>query len=280
MSYQSFQTTNSEGLNLFTQVWEPQYKPWAVICLVHGIGEHSSRYNHWAERFIEEGIAVLSFDQRGHGLSDGKKGVVASYMALLDDIDLMLGETGRLFPDVPQILYGHSLGGGEVLNHVLRRNSAYKGVISTSPWLISQASPGQFLVGIARGLARIIPDLALPTHLDTGLLSHDQEVVNAYRNDSLVHSLVSIRLFVEAYDAGYWALNHSVDLDLPVLVMHGDEDRITSSDASRRFAFYGKGFCQLEIFEGAYHELHNELMKDKVFDVQLEWIKKLLGKSE
>lgn len=273
MTHQTSLIKTSDDIKLFSQVWTPRSEPVCVICLVHGIGEHSSRYDSWATRFVEKNMAVVSFDQRGHGQSEGKRGRMPSYSHLLDDIDLILSDCESSFPSVPLVLYGHSMGGGEVLNHLLFRESKYKAVIATSPWLISQRSPPGFLMPFIQLLDKGFPNLCLKTKLNADLLSHDKKVVDDYRNDTLVHAWVSVRLFYQAYRAGYKALNHASLVSKPLLLLHGGFDQITSANASEQFAENAGSQCQLHLFQDAFHELHNDSCKDEVFDLILNWIR-------
>ena len=121
MNYVDVQWQSADGLQLVGRSWEPDSEPRAVVCLVHGLGEHCGRYQHVAAALTEAGFAVLACDQRGHGRSAGKRGVIPSYDALMDDIGLLLEQASQRYPGKPRFLYGHSLGGNEVINYALRR---------------------------------------------------------------------------------------------------------------------------------------------------------------
>lgn len=277
MLHNIFHIKSFDDTQLFVQEFCTKDEAKAVIVMVHGIGEHSSRYLHWAERFVENGIAFLTYDQRGHGLSEGQRGVISSYEDFLKDIDIILNKAHLIYPDLPIVLYGHSMGGGEVLNHLLRKNSNYIGVISTSPWIISQASPPKFVLPVLRFFNKLIPSFSIKTKFDTSLLSHDREICEKYDEDELVHHFVSFRLFVEAYDAGYGILNTNKKVEKPLLLLHGSDDGITESSASNIFAGKNKENCTFKLWEGGFHELHNEPFKDEVFEYILNWINNLLN---
>ncbi|NOU61590.1 alpha/beta hydrolase [Marinifilum caeruleilacunae] len=278
MQHKIFHLQSSDQTQLFAQEFLPTQNIKAVIVLVHGIGEHSSRYLHWAERFVNKGFALLTYDQKGHGLSEGKRGVISSYNDFMNDIDLLLKNAEEKYPDLPLILYGHSMGGGEVLNHLLRRNGNYKGVISTSPWIISQAAPPKFVIPLLRLFNALIPKFSIKTKFDSSLLSHDAEVCKKYDEDEFVHHWVSLRLFVDAYDAGYFVNNSQEKIKKPLLLMHGDEDEITDSAASKFFADKNQENCTFKLWKNAYHELHNETCNQEVFDYICNWINQLLKK--
>lgn len=272
MIHQTSHLTSFDNTRLFVQTWQPKGKCKAAICLVHGIGEHSSRYQEWAERFVSNGFAIVSFDQRGHGLSEGKRGVIASYEDFMRDIDLVVDYTNNLFSNLPSFLYGHSMGGGEVLHHLLNRKANYRGVISTSPWIISQEAPSKFLLPLIRAFNKIIPSFTIATSFDAKRLSHDKEVWKKYNEDALIHHRISFRLFVDAYDAGCSLLKNTNSLAKPLLLLHGNADEVTDSSASKLFAESHTKECTYIQYDKAYHELHHEFCKQQVFKDIVGWI--------
>ncbi|MGQ1911600.1 lysophospholipase [Marinifilum sp. RC60d5] len=277
MIYNKFHINSFDNTSLFVQSWSPKKEAKAILILVHGIGEHSSRYQNWAEQFVNSGFAVLAYDQRGHGLSSGKRGVISSYDDFMSDIDQILLEARQKFPSLPQFLYGHSMGGGEVLNHLIRKNANYIGVISTSPWIISQASPPKIIIPLIRFFNYLIPNMSIETKLDADLLSHNKEISNRYDKDELVHNKVSFRLFIGAYDAGYKILNSTEKIKKPLLVMHGSKDKITDPKASEYFASKNKKNCTFKLWDDGFHELHNENFSINVFHYICKWMNKILS---
>lgn len=267
-----------DGIEIYARAWEPDMKPKAVACLVHGHGEHIGRYEHVARAFTEMGYILLGFDQRGHGKSGGRRGYIPSYEVLMDDIGLLIVQAKQRYPRLPCFLYGHSMGGNEVINFAFRRKPNLAGVIATGPWLELAFEPPAAQVALARFMNRIWPGFTQASGLETNALSHDPKVVEAYKNDPLVHDKISARLFVEMYDAGEWALAHAADFPLPLLLMHGGADRISSADASRTFARNGGRNITLHIWDDWYHEIHNEPDQEEVFKIALIWMDARLEK--
>jgi len=266
-----------DGLEMYGRAWTPAGKPKATVVLVHGHGEHTGRYEHVAAVLTKKGYALLGFDLRGHGKSGGKRGQTPSYQALLDDIGAFLKQAGERYPDLPCFLYGHSLGGNLVLNFALRRKPDLRGVIATSPWLKLAFEPPAAQVRLARLMNSFAPGFTQYCKLNTKGLSHDLAVVSAYENDPLVHDFISARLFITVYESGLWALEHSAEFPLPLLLMHGGEDPIASVQASREFANKVGGKATLKIWAGMLHEIHNEPEKAQVFAVMLDWLDKHLS---
>jgi alpha-beta hydrolase superfamily lysophospholipase len=270
---------NKEGIKFYACGWEPMGKPKAVVALVHGHGEHVGRYAHVAEAFTKAGFVLTGFDLRGHGKSGGPRGHVSSYEALMDDIAHFLAQVARRYPGLPLFLYGHSLGGNLVLNFVLRRKPNVVGAIVTGPWLRLAFDPPAVQVILARVMDKIAPGFTQASKLDTSALSHDAQVVKAYNSDPLVHDKISARLYVSMYDSGLWALEHASEFPVPLLLMHGADDRITSAQASREFAERGGKKVTWRAWEGLYHEIHNEPEKAEVLEVMTAWMNACLKKK-
>ena len=244
-----------------------------TIIMVHGLGEHGGRYEHWAEKFTSEGYNFVCPDLKGHGRSEGKRGHISSMNAYLDD----LAETGRfineVFPGNSVILYGHSLGGTIALNYVILRNPPIKALITTSPWLRLMKEPTPPLSVVAAFLNKFLPFIALSNGLDPFALSHDPEVGRKYKSDPLVHDRISARLFHVASDGGQNALRNIYKINCPYLIMHGTSDSITSSKASENYVLNTSSRTRLKLWDSQYHELHNEFIKDEVFDYISNWLK-------
>ncbi len=268
-----------EGIKLYGQGWSPEF-PKAVIVLIHGFGEHSTRFAHVARFFCEHNIAFLAYDQFGHGKTEGKRGYAPSYEASLDSVDRMLEEAAARFPGIPQFLYGHSMGGNVMLNYILKRKSKIKGAIASSPWLRLGFEPPAFKLFLAKFMKNIFPAFPENAALDTSAISRDKEEVKKYINDPLIHGTVRAGTFFETFNAGKWALEHADELKVPLLLQHGTGDKIIAYSGSQDFAAKApKQYLLFKSYEGFYHELHNEPERDRqdVFNYMLTWIQQQLA---
>jgi len=265
--------SGSDQLKLFGQVWQPIDTPHAVIALVHGMGEHSGRYAKFAEFFTSRGIAVMAFDQRGHGKSEGAKAHITHYNQLLDGV-VELVERARLqFKEKPIFLYGHSMGGNVVLNYALKNPVAVKGIIVTGPWIKLAFEPPPLKMKLAKLMRNLYPGFTQSSQLNTSHLSRDPAIVAAYNKDKLVHDRISASCFMSLLNAGYYVLQHANVLKIPTLIMHGGADKITSHQASIDFAKASPMVSELKIWENLYHEIHNEPERIEVLEFIYEWIK-------
>jgi len=280
MQHFEFEWQTEDGLRLYAQGWQPETESKGVVCLVHGLGEHSGRYAHLAAFLNQAGYALLAFDLRGHGKSEGQRGHTPSYQALLEDISHLLEEAAERYLDRSRFLYGHSLGGTLVIEYALRHCPQLAGVIASGPLLRTAFEPPAWKLTLAKIMRSLWPTLALSNEIDRQALSRDPEVVRAYNDDPLVHDRLSTRLGMDMLQSGLWSLEHAAEFALPLLLMHGSADRLTSAQASREFAAQAGDGCTLRIWDGFYHEIHNEPEQGQVFAYLLEWLNTDLGNEE
>jgi len=279
MFSEKFTLESQDGLPLEGIYWMPQTNCKAVVALVHGLGEHSGRYAHVADFFTQAGYAMSGFDLRGHGKSGGARGHAPNFEFLMGDIDRYLQQIGQKFPALPIFLYGHSLGGILVLNYVLRRNPRLAGVISTAAGLRTALEEQRMKLALVNTLASIFPTLSIPSGLDATQLSRDQRVVQAYQADALVHDRGTLIFAKEVFQAARWALLHASEFNLPLLVMHGTGDGIAYVSGSQDFANQLQQGVVIQLWEGFYHELHNEPEKTTVLNFMLDWMEKRYAAS-
>ena len=265
-----------DGVQLFHQAWAPDQPARAVICLVHGLGEHSSRYAHVADFLTANGFAVLSMDNRGHGLSGGERGHINSFEDYMKDMDLLLQAAHKDYPDLPCFLYGHSLGGILALNYALRRKPGIKGVIATSPGLRTALEDQKLKIALSKAIGNILPKLSISTGLQASQISRDPQVVQTYIKDPLVHDRGTPGLAVQLLDSIEWAYQHAHEFPVPLLLMHGTSDQIAYAHGSQEFASKVSGNCTLKLWEGLAHETHNEPEKDQVLTYLLNWLEEQL----
>ena len=277
MEHHEFYFLSADGLKLFGQFWKGNEKPKHIINLIHGMGEHSTRYNHWAERFVNRGFGVVAFDLRGHGKSEGKRGHAPNYEMLMKDIDLFFAQSANLFLNTPVILYGHSLGGNLAINYTLRRQPKVKALVATSPWLGLAFEPPAIKLLLAKTLNKIFPSMIQATELIATNLSHDMTEVNKYICDPLVHDKISMRMFVSIISSCKFALANAHLLKTPTLIVHGTGDKITSYKQSAKFIEQAGNIATLKLWDGLYHETHHELQCDEIFAYHLQWLTNILN---
>ena len=261
-----------DGAELFVRSWLPEATPRAAIALVHGLGEHSGRYQHVAAHFNQAGYIVQSFDLRGHGKTPGPRGHVRSIELILQDIDLLLEKIAQAYPSLPCFLYGHSLGGNLVLFYALSYKRDLSGVIATSPGLITALQDQKIKIFFARILGVLMPGVILSTGLDANLISRDPQIVQDYIADPLVHDRSSLGFAKGMLDMNNWVMAHAQEFEYPLLLTHGANDQIAYPRGSQEFAALVPENVTLKLWDGLAHELHNEPEKEQVLQYILGWM--------
>lgn len=257
---------------IFFQSWLPSDKPNAIMILIHGFGEHSSRYGtHFAEFYTDSKIGIYTFDLPGHGKTPGKKGHIANPFVLLEIIDLLIKRIRMEYPETPLFLYGHSFGGEVSLWYTLVRNPSLSGVIITSPLIGPKDAVPQFKLLLAKLMDRIFPTFSMENGLNSKYLSRDIDVVNAYINDPLVHSKISARSGMMVINRGQWILDHAGENKNKMLIMIGSDEGIVNKESVDKFCDLAPNLTY-KVWPGLYHELHNEPERNQIFDFSLKWM--------
>jgi alpha-beta hydrolase superfamily lysophospholipase len=281
MIHETYGWKTFDGVSIFAQEWKAEEggraaaapergKPKAVVALVHGIGEHSGRYAHVAEAYVKAGYAFSAFDHRGHGKSGGPILYAPSYEHLRRDIDSHLAHTRERFPGIPLVLYGHSMGGSLVLSYLFSRKPVVAAAIASSPGLGSGTPQPPLKILFGRIMSRLAPTLVISTGFPMTGLSHDPEVERKSKADPHCREGISVRLGLEILAAGDW-IRAQKSAPVPLLIMQGTVDKFADPEMTISFAKGLSGDVTLKIWEGLYHELHNEIQKEAVIRFMIEW---------
>jgi len=262
--------TAPDGAEIFRQTWRPDDAPRAVLVLIHGLGEHSSRYGHLAKRFTDAGFAVFAMDLRGHGRSGGGRGDLRIADAVADVADLV-AHAGSEYPGLPVFVYGNSLGGLITMTYTVERQPDINGLVASAPALDSELREQKVKFAMANLLGGLLPSITIPTGLDPEGVSRDPEVVAAYKADPLVHDKGSFALAKQTFSA-MDAMMAQTGFPVPLLIIHGTADRLTVPSASKVFTEHVTGDVTLIEYEGMYHELHNEPEQAEVFADVVAWL--------
>ena len=221
MNETTFNFQTFDGQNLFGRAWYPSERAQAVVGLIHGLGEYSGRYTHVAEWFGKERIALIAFDLRGHGRSEGKRGDAPSFESYMRDLDAFQQQIEARFDKTPCFYYGHSMGGLLMLNYLIRRQPKILGAISSAAGLHTPLTQQKLKLALVQTLSRWTPKLAIPSGLDANAISRDQNVVQRYRADPLVHGLVTLRMAQATIPAIDFVFQHADQIGVPLLILHG-----------------------------------------------------------
>lgn len=247
----------------------------AALSIIHGFGEHSGRYEHMMKALAEQGIASLAMDLEGHGRFADKKGVCRNYDILRADVDMSLAELGMRFPNVPQFLFGHSLGGGLVLNYGLQQSPDIKGFIVSAPLIVPADPISNGLRVLVRTLRRFMPGVTLSNPISGDKVSSIAAEREKYEKDPLNHGRLGVGLAQDMILGGEWVADNAEHWRAPLLLMHARADKLTSFAASEAFAHQAKN-CTFLPMENCEHEMHNDVTRDAVYQSMIDFIKALL----
>jgi len=275
MIHKEFNWKSEDGKRIFAQSWQPEGEIKAVICLVHGLGEHSSRYTDLAGALVNAGFAVITFDHRGHGKSEGIRGHIPEYNSFMSDINNLINESTLRFTTRKKFLYGHSMGGNLVLNYALRNSDKdLAGVIATSSWLKLIKNPSPFMNSVANVLNKLLPALRVFHGVKNSDVVHEETVAEKdLHKDELRHRWISVRTYIILRDAAKWAIENAGSFKFPLLLLHGGSDKVTSPEGSKEFSMLVESECTFKNFPGLYHEIHRDIGKEEVFEEIIKWIK-------
>ena len=272
--YLEFRHSKARGSSrLYQQSWTPDGDVRAGILLVHGLGEHSSRYTHVAEHLTERGFAVHTLDHYGHGKSEGQPGYVERFSVFLDGVTALLHKVQSENPEQPLFLVGHSMGGLIAATFLLEQQAAFRACVLSGPAVKSDQTPPAIVVALIRLIAILAPTAPL-IQLDASGVSRDPDVVNAYMSDPLVHhGKLSARLLAEMSATMKSTLAKAGDIRVPIILMHGDADLLTAPSGSVELhARVGSDDKTLKLYPGLFHEIFNEPEQDAVLAEMSSWL--------
>lgn len=271
MEQQEFTFAGAAGATLFGQSWRPEQSHGSII-LVHGFGEHSGRYSNLVPPLAAAGYAVYALDHRGHGHSPGQRGHIDSFDDYLADVCALIEFAQAAQPGLPVVLFGHSMGGLIVLVYAIRNPTGLAGVVASAP-MLSKPNVSPILLTVAQLLSRIAPSFAMDTGLDPTTISRDPAEVARYASDPQVHAKSTARAGSELMKAVDWAQAHAGELAVPLLLYHGDDDKLVPIEGSRRFfAAVQEKDRQFVELPGRYHESHNDSGRDELFAMIVDWL--------
>lgn len=261
-----------DGSELYYQAWVPAKKK-GVLAVIHGLAEHSGRYQYLVDYFFKHGWALYLVDQRGHGRSPGPRLYSPDFKTLVDDLEAFVREVHRLEPKLPLFLIAHSFGGQVAVDYLARHPKELKGAVLSGPNLKLAMSVSHLKKAVGYAASRILPTFLIPNDLNASWISHDPEVVKAYEQDPLVSHKISLKLGTAILDNLTQVMALAGQIKTPVFMLHGGEDKITSVEGSREF--FEKLKVQdktLKIYPGFYHESFNEIGKEEVFADMERWL--------
>lgn len=259
-----------------------------LVVLIHGYCEHRGRYHHVVEHLLRHGYTVLTGDLRGHGESGGERGFIQRFADYIEDLDALLAqaktldlafrkarpprEGGSAAPGQP-LLVAHSMGGLVGLEYVLARPDAFRALVVSAPFLGLRLKVPAWKRGLGLAASLVRPTLRLPNELSSAYLSHDPAMCQAYDSDPLVTHEATARWFTETVAAQADVRSRASRVRLPMFFMCPGDDKIVDPVAVQEvFDRLGSADKTLNTYPGLYHEIFNEVEKDRVLADLTTWL--------
>jgi len=267
----------ADGTPIVVRRWAATGEPWADVLIVHGIAEHSGRYEHVGGWLAEAGLEVTGYDLRGFGGSGGRRAWVGSWGEYHDDLEERLGDVRLRAAGRPVVLFGHSLGGLIAYGYAVADppRPLPDALVVSAPAVDSNLPRWQ--QSMARVLTRVAPTFAVKNAFDGTILSRDPAVAERYLADPLNHHSTTTRLGAEALAEQKRALAALDRLSVPTLVYHGGDDRLVPTASSEVFAA-APGVTR-RTYPGLRHESHNEPEGEAVIADAVAWLRSVLESS-
>jgi len=254
----------------------------ADVLVLHGMGEHSGRYEEFAARLGRAGCNVHLMDWRGHGCSEGLSGHVVDFNQFHRDFEgwvAGLEANGKLSKERPLFLFTHSLGGLIAVDYFLSFRDAnppqLAGLVLSSP-AVGILNPAAILKPVFDlRFPALLEQLHFPNGIKAADLTHDKEKRAEYDNDPLVHGKITISLFRGMLAAIERATIAKSAFPCPVLVIYAEDDRVVDPEAVQKFAKNLKAEDkEVRGFRGFFHEVFNETKRDEAYKLLVGWLDK------
>ena len=263
--------TGVGGIAIFTRTWRPPGKPRGVVVIVHGFNSHSGQYFWVAEQFLAAGLAVYALDQRGRGKSGGERFYVEKFSDYVDDLATFISLAKSHEPGLPVFLLGHSAGGVVSCLYTVQHQAELAGLICES--FAFQVPAPDVVLAVLKGLSHLAPH-AHVLKLKNEDFSRDPKVVEAMNNDPLIAGESQpAETVAEMVRADERLKNEFPLITLPLLILHGTQDKATKPSGSQFFYDNaGSNDKTLKLYDGAYHDVLNDLGKEKAMADIVQWI--------
>lgn len=267
------------GVDLYFQKWRQETSR-GTVGIVHGVGEHSSRYDNVVQHLASHGFVAYGYDLRGHGRSQGKRIHINHWSEYREDLHAFLELIREQEPKNPLFVYGHSMGALITLDYLVQKPRKLQGAILSGIPLEPAGIAKAHLVAVARMLSVIWPRFSMSLGLNHSALSRDPAVVKAYETDPLISERVSVRWGTESLATIARLKSRPASVVIPVLLIHGGADSLNLPLGARNlFESIPTPDKTLKIYPDRYHEAHNDLNYKEVLNDITQWLEQHLSQG-
>ncbi len=261
--------TTRDGLIQLRRRWEPTGAARAAVLLLHGISEHSGRYEHVGDRLADAGFDVIGIDHRGYGQSGGTRAYLDNWNDFLDDVEDQLAEVRRL--GLPTVMLGHSMGGLMTVSYCLDGRPLPDLAVLSGPALGVELDPRREMMRrVGRFVRRLSPTYEFREPFDPTIYASDVSVGEKFRDDPLRADFVTVSIAMELFDAIDVANARLDSLTVPTLCLHGAEDKLVPAESSAPLERID--VADRIVYDGLGHEIFNEPTGLDIVDETIRWI--------
>ena len=261
------------GERLFYRGWRPE-RPVGRVLVVHGLGDHSGRFEAFGRWLALHGLDARALDLRGHGRSSGRRGHAEAFDRLLGDVGRVEDRAAEEAGPLPTVIVGHSLGGLVALRYLQERPSRYlRGAVAVAPFLRLEMRPPAWKLALGRVADRWLPHLTLPSGTETELVLRDPAERRARRADPRIHDRISARLWGEMQRAAEAVVEETERFETPLLLQAAGDDRVVSSAAVTELAGRLGAMAELRRYPEAFHDLLHDPCARMAASDALGWIR-------
>jgi len=261
-----------KGVKLFYKAWVPQKSNIRII-LLHGAGEYSEKYARFAEWFFQKGIDVFALDLRGHGRSGGAVCHVKDFKDYAEDLDIFAGFLDKGWGHKNTFLVSHSLGGLIAIFYAMNFSYDFKGIVLCSPCLKLKLKLQQLMGLLANIFSKVLSDKPFASHIKPRMATHDKYIIKRFTRDPLIHHVVTASLYIQMLKTMDFVKARAGNFTRPLLLLQAGSDKICDAKVAEDFyAACGSTDKALKLYSGFYHELLNDIGKEKVFEDIYVWI--------
>lgn len=265
-------TINLHGVELVGCQWMPKEKVKYVMIFFHGLGAFLSINRSYFPFLTEKGVAIMGTDHMGHGRSPGDRGN-NTYEMLYDEITLLISRANILFPHVPILFYGHSMGGVAILSYVLTHPNeagSLDGIIVEAPWInTSESLAGSFVHKLIGKFGRILfPSLLINTGEGWGDVKYSKTFIELFERSKLSHPFITPKLYASAYTMQNICWN-DIDkwpTDLPLLFMQGGADASVGVERNMQWVDKMRDALKDNLFVCYHREAEHAMLRGECLD--------------
>ena len=279
MSITMITVKTKDGADVKTKIFDTVGEAKGVVLISHGFGEYIDMYDPLISDLTSAGFVGVIFDQRGHG-KDSKEskrqGVIPGYEYFMDDIEAVRAKIGELYPQMPVVLYGHSMGGNIVANYLISKNqNDFVGAVLETPWFRLYKPQPRIVEWLAKILGGISGKFAIINKLRRHEVVRPLPDSSALTDFPYYHNRISFRLFAGITKAGEVAIANADKITIPTLLICAEDDMVVCPDAIKEFGTNANTNMTVKIYDDAYHAIHADLAATRYIPDLIEFLNNL-----